>query len=279
MSTWNNLFDNQASTANTLVANITKIAPAMVSQKLVDQSVDHTWGGANAYLDAAQNNPYYDYYFSGQDINVTIDHTESSQFSTLPIISLAFQIAQPKLAIYGFWNYTYNAIAYGARSIAARIEIATQYPNYMTNLLQEVAKERGSSTSTAVSNVTLSPDDLNIMNFWGTGTGGNYETGDRLNLYQAHPVFDIIVTYGTQQTSATTLQSSTTNLAQGYAYAESNDPLFVDTNERLVSSDINAGHQIKLVSCEITNMSTQFTTSGEVVCETYDLMVNDISIG
>jgi len=273
MPSFGNLLDNQNTATRNTLAAITKNPSVVATSKIINPGLDETWGGATSGFTGADAaiDPYNTYYFSGQDIHVMIDGTEANaNFNSIPVINLAFQITQPKMAIYGFWSYTYDAIAYGARQIGARMMIATTYPNYMTNLLQEVAKERLAQTNNAYANTApLSTDDQNILNFWGTGVG-NAETGNTINLYQQHPPFDIIVTYGNQSTNIVTF-------AEGVQNNAGNNPLFLDTNERLV---LSAGptQQIKLEACEITSMSTQYSTSGDVLCETYDLIVNDISM-
>ena len=278
MSTYSDLANSQSETSNNTVAHIVKNPPTIITTKGVDSSIDKNWGGtSNSNLPGPNSNPYYNYYFSGQDINVTIDGVDnaSSQFGNIPIIGLKFQINQPKLAIYGFWSYTYDAIAYGARQITGTMEIATQYPNYMTLLLKEVAKARLARTTPNGANPKFTEDDQNILNFWGNGIGDLYfndSLGSVANLYQEHPAFDIIITYGQQD-------SSVSDFGQVVAKDNGNNSLFVDTNERLITNTDNAGHQIKLAACEITNMNTQYNTSGQVIFETYDLMVNDVIIG
>ncbi len=273
MPSFGNLFDNQQATTNTALASINKTVQVSPLSKITNPGLDETWGGSTSGFTGADaaTDPYAQYYFSGQDIHVMIDGTEAnSNFSSVPVINLALQVSQPKMAIYGFWSYTYDAIAYGARQIAAKMEIATTYPNYMTNLLQEVAKERLNQTNGAYANsAPLSTDDYNILQFWGGGQS-TLETGSTINVYQQHPPFDIIITYGQQSTSVT-------NLSQINSLDSGDNPLFTDTNERLVLTS-GPAKQIKLIACEITTMSTQYTTSGDTICESYDLLVNDISM-
>jgi len=142
----------------------------------------------------------------------------------------------------------------------------------MTALLQEVAKERIAKTNNAYANTApLSDDDNNIIQFWGGGAGTS-ETGTTINLFQQHPPFDIIVIYGNQTVSVSNLGSF------GATYVGDN-PLFTDTNERLVEpGEVSPPARLKLEACEIIGMSTQYTISGEIISETYDLVINDISI-
>lgn len=276
MASFNNLFANQNSTS-TVLATINKPAFVASTSQVVDPQIDVLWGGNTPGFtgpDAAIS-PYSTYYFSGQDISVSIDGTQANTaFQNIPVVSLQFQISQPKLAIYGFWSYTYDAIAYGARQVAARIEIATTYPGYMTALLKEVAKERLANTNGAYANsAPLSTDDQNILAFWGGSGAPTNQTGQTINLYQEHPPFDIIIIYGNQPTSVSTLGS----LASADA---GNNPLFVDTNEQLVEPASSSGVSQRLIlqACEITNMGTMYDTSGNLICEAYDLIVNDINI-
>jgi hypothetical protein len=280
MPNFNNLFNNQSLTSRFL-ASVNKSPVVASSNTVVNPQLDATWGGNLGDFQGPDPNPYFTYFFSGQDISVSIDGTQANiNFQTLPVLSLGFQVTQPKLQIYGFWNYTYSAIAYGARQIAARLEIATSYPNYMTNLLREVAKERLDSTNAAyVNSAPLSTDDANVVQFWGGGAGTS-QTGSQINIYQQHPPFDMIVIYGIQETSiGPNGQQITVDSSGNIALNDlGNNALYLDTNERLVENTTGPSHRLILQSCEIINMSTQFTTSGELISETYDLIVNDISL-
>lgn len=276
MPAFNNLFASQgtSSVLASIVSNITKNVVRPTNAPTVSPQIDETWGGATAGFAGPDSSisPYTNYYFSGNDINVSIDGTQGNiNFQKLPIISLQLDIHQPKLAIYGFWSNTFDAIARGSRQIVAAMRIASTYPNYMKNMLQEVAKERLANTNGAYANtVPLSTDDQNILNFWGGGPGTS-QTGNTLNLYQEHPPFDIIVIYGQQPVSISNINAGATQEA-------GNNPLFVDINEQLIEpTDTNVSKRLILQACEITNMSTQYTTSGEVICEDYRLMVNDIN--
>ena len=88
-------------------------------------------------------NTYYDYYYSGQDIQVSIEGAGSnSTGGIIPIVSFAFNIKQEKLPLYGFWSYTFDAIMRGNRIINGAFTIATSSLNYMNDLLSEAATSR-----------------------------------------------------------------------------------------------------------------------------------------
>lgn len=53
---------------------------------------------------AAYRSPYFDYFYTGQDIRVSIDGLTSPE-SALPIYSLGYIIEQNKVPVYGFWDY------------------------------------------------------------------------------------------------------------------------------------------------------------------------------
>lgn len=73
---------------------------------LVDPELDEVWArGVKDNRNAVDS--YYDYYFSGQDIQVRvagIPETDS-RFGTLPIIQLAYKVEQQKVPVHGFWSY------------------------------------------------------------------------------------------------------------------------------------------------------------------------------
>lgn len=71
---------------------------------IIDPDVDYKW--AQLHDNTQTRNPYYDYFFSGEDIKVYIAEVgDDPEFGDLPIAQFAFQVSQMKQPLYGFWNY------------------------------------------------------------------------------------------------------------------------------------------------------------------------------
>lgn len=277
MPTFDDLIDTNQGTGNSkskigaaLSPAARKLPVASFQPKTVNPNIDAAWGGTSIPFAATGTNPYYQYYYSGQDIIVSIDGTEgNTDFQNLPILSLGWNITQSKLMIYGFWSYTADAIARGARQITGSFSLATKSPNYMTKLLAQVATSRLNQT-TQYSNTNISQDDQNILQFWsGQGGTNTMQTGSTVNLYQEHPPFDMVLIYGVQDVSLTNMNNVVTSHAQS-------NPWYVDTNERLVDSvTTDQSNRIVLKSCEILGMSTSYTPSGDIIQETYNFVAFD----
>src|SRR4051812_9269973 len=102
-----------------------------------DPMIDAQWAGYNP---SNAPNSYFDYYFSGQDIQVFIDGLEGyPEFATLPISDFGYNITQQKMPIYGFWSYTFDAMARGSRVINGTFRLITKSPDYMRRALEAAA--------------------------------------------------------------------------------------------------------------------------------------------
>lgn len=251
--------------------------PATANNSLYGNSVSNTqldssW--ARAYDQSAALNNYYDYFFSGQDICVCVDGTEEdARFKALPIMQFGFNIVQQKTPLYGFWSYTYDAVMRGARVIQGQFTIATRTPQFMKQLLSKAAQSRQENRGSINYNYNrgLTEDDANIEAYWGKNRFDNSLASAGTNLYSVHPPFSFVIVYGIQNVSV-----NDTSLVDRY---NSDNPLMLDTNERLVDADaLNQSNRVVLDACEITSMSTGFGSNGEVVAETYAFFARDIVI-
>lgn len=64
----------------------------------------NVWASSYEKQNAAFANPYFDYFFTGQDIQVSLYGLENPN-DALPVYSLAYNIEQQKMPLYGFWDY------------------------------------------------------------------------------------------------------------------------------------------------------------------------------
>lgn len=239
-----------------------------------DPNLDAAWGrsyNAQSNSGSDTSNTYYDYFYSGQDIIITVDGTEGDPaFKTLPIANFAFSVQQQKAPIYGFWSYTYDAVLRGTRLIQGQFTIATRYPNYMKDLIARAAQTREETSVRSYGYFKdLTEDDQNIEKYWGKNMDPSLNALGN-SVYSVHPPFSFVITYGVQNVSVPGLDS------RFEAFA-GEDPWMLDTNERLMEAD--ATHQydrIILDACEIQSMETSFGSDGAVVGESYSFFARDI---
>lgn len=233
--------------------------------------VDNAW--ARAYNGSATMNPYYDYFYSGQDISCFVDGTEEdAYFKTLPLGFMAYNVEQVKQPVFGFWSYTYDAVLRGTRVVSGQFSIVTRTTNYMTELLSKAAQARQQRLGSVNYNYNrgLTEDDKNIEAYWGKNRYDATVAAGSRNMFSVHPPFSFVIVYGIQNISV----NNPDTVAERYA---SDNPLMLDTNERLVESDVvNQSNRIVLDACEITGMSTRYDTDGTPVGEVYNFFARDL---
>lgn len=242
---------------------------------VIDSFVDQTWASTyNGKNTSVVGSPYYDYFFTGQDIIVVVDGTEDdANFKVLPILNMGYNVTQQKMPIYGFWSYTYDAVMRGTRIVQGSITLATKSPNYMKNLIAKSAQSRqellGSANYTY--NKGLTDDDANIEKFWGKNIDPALNAIGT-SIYSVHPPFSFVIIYGVQNIGVSDWGS-----VQTYAQYANDDPWLADTNERLIESDlVDQSNRIILDACEIQSMETSYGPDGTIVAETYTFFGRDI---
>jgi hypothetical protein len=242
---------------------------------VLDHAVDTTWAGTyTGATVSSTNNPYYDYFFTGQDIIVVVDGTEDdANFKVLPLLNMGFNVTQQKAPIYGFWSYTYDAVLRGTRLVQGSITLATKSPNYVKNLIAKSAQSRqlllGSANYTYSKNLT--EDDANIEKYWGKNIDPTLNALGT-SIYSVHPPFSFVIIYGVQNISVSEWGNIET-----YQRYTSDNPWLADTNERLIESDIvNQSNRVILDACEIQSMETSYGPDGSIVAETYSFFGRDI---
>jgi hypothetical protein len=215
-------------------------------------------------------NSYYDYFYSGQDIQVYVDGAKShSTGGVIPIVSFAFNIKQEKLPVYGFWSYTFDAIMRGNRIINGAFTIATTSIGYMRQLIQEASDTRRESRESVHRIRNLDGDEQNIEKYWRPSVDSSLYGRDPRNIWSSHPPFNFVIVYGLQDVSIADYQSG--NLKR----LENPQKLLVDTNDRLVSETLSPTRYL-LENIELTSLQVEYTPDGQPIGETYTFIARDL---
>ena len=221
-------------------------------------------------------NPYFDYFFSGQDIKIKIDVLGDNDF--LPIYSFGYRIQQEKIPIYGFSSYTYDAILRGTRIISGAFSLVVTEPQLLTSKIAESARIRAQTSQADSANQYalhhLDGDMADIERYWQRNYDSNLY-GDK-NLFSIHPPFNFLIKYGLQDT---TLVGKNPNIRVNEIKNDfnQNNAMYSNTNERLVQSDnlTKTPSKILLENIELINKSVEYDSSGDPILETYSFMARD----
>lgn len=221
-------------------------------------------------------NSYYDYYFTGQDIQVFIDGLTDSA-DILPIYQFGYNIQQNKQPLYGFWSYTYDYMMRGTRIVTGAFSVITKSPGFMTEKVAKAAKVRAdrANNSTLYPVRGLNEDETNIETYWRRNYDSNLDAGQK-HLFSVHPPFNFVAVYGVQDTSI--------DFAGGADRARevrqkfySSTAMMTDINERLVDSDPDDNTmRILIENVELISRQTEYSPDGEPVMETYSFMARDV---
>lgn len=208
----------------------------------------------------------------------------------LEIASFAFNITQQKSPLFGFWSYNYDVMMVGNRIITGEFSIYTRYPGRMRDILSKAADYRASfysdSPKSAIQSYLRSEkesqeDDVNIQKYWANSqldrlsSDGGYGS-DARNIFSSHPPFNLVIKYGSQEGSLTTVaRNRGTSSDQNY---EMIDRLMsLDFNDRLSQTNMKE-MDIILQSIHLTSMNTAFAPGGNPLLESYQFIGRDMYI-
>lgn len=253
----------------------------------LNPDIDLVWSGQST--DDLKFNSYYDYYFTGEDIKIYIDGLFEAGHE-LDIANFAFMIKQEKQPLYGFWSYNYDVMMMGTRIIAGEFSVYSRYPGRMRDLLSAAAKQRvafnngeqGSRIeSWLLSRAESNEDEQNIEKYWANSSldrlsSDTNKSNDR-NIFSAHPPFNFIIKYGTQEGSVTT-QGRNQGTGGGDNFDTLDRIMATDYNQRLVQKKPNDAMNIVLQSINLTNMATTYAPGGQPLIETYQFMARDMYV-
>ena len=242
------------------------------------------WAGYSDNYKNSQTNPYFDYFFSGQDIKVKIDGLEDKDF--MPIYSFGYAIQQEKMPVYGFASYTYDAMLRGVRIINGAFSLVVTEPFLLQKHIARSASLRAKTTQNKATSHALRLLDgelANVERYWRRNYDSNLDE-EQKHLFSIHPPFNFLIKYGIQDVSAIgpnpLMQERLQELRQDFY---SNGTVWTDTNERLYDTagsqssrqGINNGGRILLENIEITGKSIEYDPSGDPVLETYTFLARD----
>lgn len=241
---------------------------------IIDPAVDSAW--AKLHEDSGSPNPYYDYYFTGQDIKAYIaelgDHDE---FGDMPIQSLQFNVQQTKQPVYGYASYTYDAVMRGTRIVSGNFALITRYPGYMRKALSAAANARANRTrrdrlKDNPGGRDLTKDDANIQKYWSQ----HIDRGlvDK-NEWSIHPPFNFVVQYGIQDTSVPVDQ-----INSRFNPYKNDNALFSDHNQRLVAGNQVESDRFIIEACELQGVQIGHAPDGALAIEVYEFFGRDIII-
>lgn len=263
----------QVQSASAPVANYGKVAQFWSAEQ---SDLFEKWHSAFARYEDEYQSPYFDYYYTGQDISCQIEGLNE----LLPIYNFGYVIQQQKQPVYGFWNYTYSAMLRGTRVITGAFSLVTTTPHYLTQQIAKASEVRSRVNNDRSSKNDLNPlrgldsDEANIKEFWYRNYDNNLDTSQQ-HLFSVHPPFNIVLTYGVQDTSLVSSNPAARLDEFKDRYANT-PPLLTDVNERLVKNpSIAEETKVLLENVELTSKSTEYDTDGSPIIETYSFMARD----
>lgn len=236
------------------------------------------WRSSYESYDSGFSDPYFDYFYTGQDIKVSIDGL-SGEKDRLPIYSFGYNIQQQKTPIYGFWDYTYSGMLRGTRIITGAFSIVSIKPLLLTSAIAKAADIRAktieSESNKALFQIRgLDSDERRIAQYWQKNIDSNLDIGQQ-HLFSVHPPFNFVIKYGLQEVSNTSMTSIVRSEDVRDSY-KNNNALMTDINERLVKNPIpNIETKILLENVELTSKSIEFNVDGDPLIETYTFIARD----
>lgn len=251
-------------------------ASTYVLTPFIDPNLDDVWG---SLYNGQAPNPYFDYYFSGQDLKVQIDGIESDPvYGDLPINQFAFNITQKNMTFYGYNSYTYDAVARGNRIVNGTFSLYSRAPTYMMQAVALAAQNR-SNTGPVYDTYTIAmtEDDANLQQYWGNNLDPTVAI-NTVNLFSTHPPFSFVVTYGIQDVSIGSNTNITAqNLQNSYSALNGDDLLALDINDRIVPVNPQSNlMRLVLNDCILTSMQQVVGSDGVPLFEVYSFFGRDI---
>lgn len=238
----------------------------------LDPTIDAQW--ANTYNETRSLNTYFDYFFSGQDIQVYIDGIDKPDpEAELPILQLAIEIEQMKKPVYGFWSYTFDQVMRGTRIVSGAMVLHTTSTDYMARMLSKAATARANKNAKYAIR-GLDKDESLIEQYWGRNINDDSSYSNGRNIFSSHPPFNLVIVYGIQSSSITGNGAAKYN--EVIKQYRDDTPLYQDTNERLVATEADNAMRIVLENVELIKMGTQFAPDGTPITETYNFFARDL---
>lgn len=232
------------------------------------------WASTFEQLSNNFGNPYFDYFYSGQDVQVTIDGLTDST-DILPIYAFAYNITQQKQPLYGYWSYAYDAMLRGTRIVTGAFSIVATQPYLLTGLIGKAADLRSKTSDVSRYSIRqLDTDETNINQYWKRNFDNNLDVNQQ-HLFSIHPPFNLIIKYGLQETSAIDIDPSK-RANELEAKFGGSSPMMTDINERLVQNPSIADEtKIILENIELVSKSVDYNSDGDPILENYTFIARD----
>lgn len=252
----------------------------------LNPEIDLQWAGK--VDDTNKFNNYYDYFFTGEDVKIYIDGLFDAG-DELEIASFAFNITQQKSPLFGFWSYNYDVMMTGTRIVTGEFVVYTRYPGRMRDLLSKAADARAAFYSDSPKSQIQSylrsdkeslEDDKNIQKYWANSQldrlSSDGRSSDDRNIFSAHPPFNLVIKYGSQEGSLSTIaRNKGTQSDQNYDMLDR--LMSLDFNDRLTQTNIKQ-MDIILQSIHLTSMNTSYSPGGNPLVESYQFIGRDMYI-
>lgn len=241
-----------------------------------EQKLFSLWATSFEKYNDGFNNPYFDYFFTGQDVQISLFGLDDP-VDTLPIFSFAYNIEQQKQPLYGFWNYTYNAMLRGTRIVTGAFTIVATEPQLLTKTIAKAALNVAKGTPKSLTDYyyirDVNNDQRNVDKYWRKNYEDNLDAGQQ-HLFSVHPPFHFIIKFGIQSTSLAARNPSY-RAAEIMQKFNDNSAYMVDINERLVKDTSDQSMVVALENIELMSKATQYDTAGQPILETYTFMARD----
>lgn len=231
------------------------------------------WASSLSKYNEAAPNPYFDYFYTGQDIRVKIDALDDNEY--LPVYSFGYQVQQQKQPVYGYASYVYDAMLRGTRIVSGAFSIAVTEPFLLTSQIAKSAdlRARSSQAYSAYALRHFDGDQENINRYWRRTYDTGLDVGDR-HLFSIHPPFNFLIKFGIQETGLVGKNPAArvNDIKENF---DLNSSKFTNTNERLVENTTARKIHILLENIELTSKSTEYDPSGDPILETYTFIARD----
>lgn len=242
----------------------------------VDPQVDHQW--AQDYDPTNTYKPYWDYFFTGADVEIKIaelDGDDDHELTPLPIQRFNFSVQQQKRPVFGYASYSYDGMLRGNRVIQGQFTLATRYPDFMQKALAKAASNRverqGELANPYASFRGLTEDDANIDRYWGRNLDPVVPASGR-NEWSIHPPFNFLIVYGHEGT----YQAPLDNMFDPFG---SNNAMFTDYNQRLVDAPFdNESNKLMIEACELQTCNRAYEPQADLLVELYQFIARDVLI-
>lgn len=211
-----------------------------------------------------ESNAYFDYYYSGADIKIRFSETPED-YGGVEVVAIGYNVVQQKVPIYGFWSYTYDAVAYGTRIVQGTFAIPFKGPHYIYMMLADAAEKYDDDSTRP--RVLLSEDDELLDRYWGI-TRDEKAPGTK-HVFLSHPPFDIIISYGQESYKPGEYFDALEQHA--------GDEVIYGINERFVNPDETyVRPRIFIENVNLTNLGMQIEPTGQPLMEAYTFFARDI---